>query len=97
MLGVPILSNDTVLGVLHVGRLEQRPFDDHDVELLNVVADRVAGAMETRQHAIERAAALVLERSLLPPTPPSTPELEFATRYVAAEDRTVGGDWYDHF
>jgi serine phosphatase RsbU (regulator of sigma subunit) len=39
----------------------------------------------------------MLERSLLPPTPPSTPELEFATRYVAAEDRTVGGDWYDHF
>jgi len=97
MLGVPLLRNDTVLGVLHVGRLEQRPFDDQDVELLKVVADRVAGAMETRQHAIERAAGLMLERSLLPPTPPSTPELEFATRYVAAEDRTVGGDWYDHF
>ena len=97
MLGVPLLRNDTVLGVLHVGRLEQRPFDEQDVELLKVVADRVAGAMETRQHAIERAAGLMLERSLLPPTPPSTPELEFATRYVAAEDRTVGGDWYDHF
>lgn len=97
MLGVPLLRNDTVLGVLHVGRLERRPFDEQDVELLKVVAERVAGAMETRQHAIERAAALMLERSLLPPTPPSTPELEFATRYVAAEDRTVGGDWYDHF
>ena len=55
MLGVPLMRNDTVLGVLHVGRLEQRPFDEQDVELLKVVADRVAGAMETRQHAIERA------------------------------------------
>ena len=97
MLGVPLLRNDTVLGVLHVGRLEQRPFDEQDVELLHVVADRVSGAMATREHAIERAAALMLERSLLPPTRPRTPELEFATRYVVAEDRTVGGDWYDLF
>ena len=45
MLGVPLLRNDTVLGVLHVGRLEPRPFDEEDVELLHVVAERVSGAM----------------------------------------------------
>jgi serine phosphatase RsbU (regulator of sigma subunit) len=86
-----------VLGVLHVGRLQPRPFHEEDVELLHVVAERVAGAMATREHAIERAAALMLERSLLPPTLPRCPELDFATRYVVAEDRTVGGDWYDFF
>jgi serine phosphatase RsbU (regulator of sigma subunit) len=86
-----------VLGVLHVGRLQERPFSDVDTELLLVVGDRVTAAIETRQHAIERAAAAVLERSLLPSKLPSCPGLELATRYIAAEDRTVGGDWYDLF
>ena len=77
MLGVPLLRNDSVLGVLHVGRLEQRPFNEEDVELLHVVAERVSGAMATRMHAIERAAALMLERGLLPPMRPRIPELDF--------------------
>ena len=43
MLGVPLLGRrDLVLGVLHVGRLDDRPFTDDEVELLRVVADRVA-------------------------------------------------------
>ena len=87
MLGVPLLRSDTVLGVLHVGRLEKRPFSDDDVELLRVVSDRVSAAVETRQHAIERAAAGLLERSLLPTQLPRVAGLDFATRYVAAEER----------
>ena len=97
MLGVPLLSGDDVLGVLHVGRLENRRFNEDDVELLQIVADRVAGAVQTRQLAIERAATGLLERSLLPTKLPSCPGLSFATRYVAAEELTVGGDWYDLF
>lgn len=97
MLGVPLMRNNTVSGVLHVGRLQGRPFTDDDVELLHIVAERVSGAIATREHAIERAAALMLERSLLPVVQPATPELEFATRYVVAEHRSVGGDWYDLF
>ena len=97
MLGVPLLSDARVLGVLHVGRLEARPFDDDDVTLLRVVGDRIAAALQTRQLAIERAATGLLERSLLPSSLPKCPGLSFATRYVAAEDRAVGGDWYDVF
>ena len=97
MLGLPLVTGDTLLGVLHVGRLEDRPFDDRDVELLEVVADRVAGAMQARQLAIERAAAGLLERSLLPTRLPRCAGLDLAARYAAAEDRTVGGDWYDVF
>jgi phosphoserine phosphatase RsbU/P len=48
-------------------------------------------------HTIDRAATLLLERSPLPGKLPDCPELEFATRYVPAEERTVGGDWYDLF
>jgi serine phosphatase RsbU (regulator of sigma subunit) len=39
----------------------------------------------------------LLERSLLPPSPPACPGIELATRYAAAAERTVGGDWYDVF
>ncbi len=97
MLGVPLLISGKVIGVLHVGRLDDRPFREADAELLGVVADRVAGAVQTHQLAIERAAAAVLERSLLPPSLPDCPGLEFAARYVTGEDRAVGGDWYDAF
>jgi serine phosphatase RsbU (regulator of sigma subunit) len=97
MAGVPLLSGDTVLGVLHIGRLRQCPFDEHDVELLQIAADRIAGAIQARQLAIERAATGLLERSLLPSTLPSCRGLEFATRYVPAAADHVGGDWYDLF
>jgi GAF domain-containing protein len=91
MLGVPLLRGDDLLGVLHVGRLDSRPFTDDDVELLHVVGERVGAAIQTRQLLVERAATTLLERSLLPTKLPSCPGLTFATRYVAAEQRTVGG------
>jgi len=97
MLGVPLLRGDELLGVLHVGRLDGRPFSDHDEELLQVVGERIGGAIQTRQLADERAATGLLERSLLPTRLPSCPGLAFATRYVGAEHRTIGGDWYDIF
>jgi phosphoserine phosphatase RsbU/P len=83
--------------MMHVGRLHSRPFSDGDVELLTVLADRISPAIEARSYAIERAAAALLERSLLPGRLPRCPGLEFAARYVATEGRAVGGDWYDLF
>jgi sigma-B regulation protein RsbU (phosphoserine phosphatase) len=97
MLGVPLLAGGDVLGVLHVGRLEDKPFDEHDSELLQLVGARVVGAIETHQLTVERAAAVLLERSLLPTQLPDCRGLDFAARYVAADDRSVGGDWYDMF
>jgi sigma-B regulation protein RsbU (phosphoserine phosphatase) len=97
MLGVPLLSGGDVIGVLHVGRLADRPFDARDSELLGVVADRLATAIHARQFVAEQEAAILLERSLLPAKPPHWPGLEIAARYVTAESRSVGGDWYDLF
>src|SRR5205823_11307577 len=88
MLGVPLLSDGLLLGVLHVGRLEPRPFTDDDVELLGVVADRVAGATRRQLLTDERAAALLLERSLLPTSLPECAGLDVATRYASGDDRT---------
>jgi sigma-B regulation protein RsbU (phosphoserine phosphatase) len=97
MVGVPLLAGERVIGVLHVGRIEERPFGEQDAELLQVVAERVVGAVETRQAAVEHAAAGLLERSLLPAALPVCDGLRFATRYITPDDRSVGGDWYDIF
>ena len=46
LLGVPLIVRDEVLGVLHVGTLVSRVFTPDDVELLQLVAERVALAIE---------------------------------------------------
>jgi serine phosphatase RsbU (regulator of sigma subunit) len=97
MLGVPLLRGEKVLGVLHVGRLADRPFTEQDIELLEIVADRVAGAAETQELALERAATSLVEQSLLPDKLPTCAGLSFAARYATPESNTVGGDWYDLF
>jgi signal transduction histidine kinase len=46
MLGVPLLVQGRATGVLHVGTLSPRHFTEDDEELLQLVADRVAVAIE---------------------------------------------------
>jgi signal transduction histidine kinase len=46
LLGVPLLIESRVLGVLHVGTLHPRKFTDDDVELLELVVQRVSLAIE---------------------------------------------------
>jgi hypothetical protein len=97
MVGVPLLSGTNVIGVLHVGRLSAEPFTDDDVEVLQLAGERVATAIVARRLAISAAAADLLERSLQPARLPALPGLQLAARYVPAEGRAIGGDWYDAF
>ncbi len=46
LLGVPLLVDDKVIGVLHIGTKQPRIFTDSDVELLQRVADRIARAID---------------------------------------------------
>ena len=46
MLGVPLIVRNEVIGVLHVGTLHLHDFQDEDVELLQLVAERAAVAIE---------------------------------------------------
>ncbi len=63
LLGVPLLLEGSVIGVLHVGSLVPRAFDERDVELLQLVADRVATGIEhARLFEAERRARRKLER-----------------------------------
>ena len=49
MVGVPLLVRGASLGVLHVGTLTPRQFTQDEVELLQIVAERVAIAIERAQ------------------------------------------------
>ena len=97
MLGVPLVSGGSLVGVLHVGSFTERTFDDNEVMLLELVADKVAGSVEVGLAESERRAAAVLQRSLLPSALPKHPHVRFASRYAPAERGGIGGDWYDAF
>jgi signal transduction histidine kinase len=57
MLGVPLVVEGEVRGVFHVGSLVPRAFSEDEVELLQLVADRAALAIEhARLFEAERAA-----------------------------------------
>jgi serine phosphatase RsbU (regulator of sigma subunit) len=97
MLGVPMIRTGTVVGVLQVGSIAARGFIADDVELLQLVADRASIVVQDRTARLDRAAALALQRSLLPDRPDPIPGLDLATRYIPGADVGVGGDWYDLF
>ena len=62
MLGVPLVVEGEVRGVFHVGSLHFRAFDEDEVELLQLVADRAALAIEhARLFEAERAARVRIE------------------------------------
>jgi serine phosphatase RsbU (regulator of sigma subunit)/anti-sigma regulatory factor (Ser/Thr protein kinase) len=97
LLGVPLLANRNLLGVLHVGSRAVRQFYDEDVRLLQLVADRLALAIQARLSDVERATAAALQRSLVPSRLPVLPGLDLAARYIPGHGNGVGGDWYDIF
>jgi sigma-B regulation protein RsbU (phosphoserine phosphatase) len=96
LIGVPMLVNGTVIGVLHVGSIGGRLFTGDDTALLQLAAERAALAVQSLRSRDDRAAATALQQSLLPSQLPAVPGTEIATRYVPGDGR-VGGDWYDVF
>jgi serine phosphatase RsbU (regulator of sigma subunit)/anti-sigma regulatory factor (Ser/Thr protein kinase) len=96
MLGVPLLVEGGVIGVMHVGSLTQRAFDEDDTQLLQRAGDRAALAIFSRLTERERALADALQRSLVPRLP-NLPAISLAGRYLPAAAARLGGDWYDAF
>ena len=96
LLGVPLVVEGEVIGVLHVGSLTRREFREGDIELLQLVANRVALSIERSRLMVQGRIAATLQRSLLPRQLPQVPGLRMAARYLpAADESAVGGDWYD--
>ncbi|MGW6929748.1 PP2C family protein-serine/threonine phosphatase [Lentzea sp. NPDC054927] len=97
LLGVPMIAEGELTGVLHVGSTTSRRFTDEEIEALQLVADRLAVAVYVDRTRSERVAAAMLQESLLPARLPRTEGWELAARYVAGTESGVGGDWYDVF
>lgn len=97
VIAVPLTAGESVTGVIQVGVSAPRHFDDDDLLLLGLAADRVVLAIEHAQvFEREHRIAETLQRSLLPERLPRLPGLEAAARYIpAASEAEVGGDWYD--
>ena len=94
--GVPLLAHGTVVGVLHVGTVHDRVFTADEAALLQLAADRAAQAVQSLRSREDQAAAVALQRSLVPSALPKAFDVESAARYVPGAGR-VGGDWYDMF
>lgn len=97
LVGVPMVAQGDLAGVLHIGSTAARRFTDEEVDLLQLVGDRLATAAHAHRSRSARAAAAMLQDSLLPSHLPTTDAWEFAARYVPGTDSGVGGDWYDVF
>ena len=97
LIGVPLLAEGEVTGVLVACATLPREFGDEHLTLLRLAAERVALAIaHARVYEREHRIAETLQRSLLPDRLPTLPGLDVAARYQpAASEAEVGGDWYD--
>ncbi|MGW3963495.1 PP2C family protein-serine/threonine phosphatase [Amycolatopsis sp. NPDC005003] len=97
MLGVPMIAGSELVGVLHVGSVAPREFGESAVATMQLVADRLAMAVQVEALEENRTATMALQRSLLPASLPEVPGLTFGARYVPGAETGIGGDWYDLF
>ncbi|MFI1482514.1 SpoIIE family protein phosphatase [Streptomyces sp. NPDC020747] len=97
-MAVPLRARGMVLGVVVLWR-STRPgtFQQDDLLLVEELAGRAAVSMDNaRRYTREHAAALTMQRSLLPQVLPQQAAVEAAFRYLPASSESgVGGDWFD--
>jgi phosphoserine phosphatase RsbU/P len=96
LLGVPMVADGRVIGVMHVGSLTPREFSSDDIDLLQLAADRAATVVQSLSARADRVAVTALQQSLLPAALPGIRGAQVAARYVPGRG-VVGGDWYDVF
>ncbi len=96
---VPVRARGTTLGVVMLTRTREspEPFEPDDLSLAEDLVARAAVCLDNaRRFTRERAAALALQRSLLPQRLPYQSAVQVASRYLPASPSIgVGGDWYD--
>jgi len=103
ILCAPMVIADSVVGVLYVDYLVNRPISEEDVRLIAQIARFAAIKLETtrlREEAIQKRimdeqlkTASVIQRRLLPPAPTGVIGYTFAG--MNRPCRTVSGDYYD--
>ncbi|MGW3622108.1 SpoIIE family protein phosphatase [Streptomyces sp. NPDC000880] len=95
---VPLRAEGATLGVVTFARdSHPDPFDTGELAVADELVARAAVCIDNaRRFTREHAAALMLQRSLLPQSLPRLTAVEMAYRYLPADSRAgVGGDWFD--
>ncbi|MCX4790443.1 SpoIIE family protein phosphatase [Streptomyces sp. NBC_01221] len=98
LIAVPMRARDTMLGLTtFIRSVNLVPFEPDDVLPAREVVARAAVCVDNaRRYTREHAAALTLQRSLLPHTLPGGMALDVASSYLPADAKDgVGGDWFD--
>ena len=97
LLGVPLLADDRIIGVMHVGTTGRASSLPRTRSCCSWRPTAPARAIErARRFQQEHETAVTLQRSLLPDRLPDIPGLALAARYLpGAAGTEVGGDWYD--
>ncbi|MEU8518836.1 SpoIIE family protein phosphatase [Streptomyces sp. NBC_01216] len=99
-LGCPLYRRGRFFGYAQVYRTRTADaFDESDVKLMHDLCARTATSIDNAFRFIrEHQAAVVLQRSLLPPASTSSSAAETAGMYLPAGGTvSVGGDWFDAF
>ena len=95
LIGVPLIVEGDLIGVLHVGSLVPRTFDLRDLSVLELAAARAAPAIERGRLLLalerEHRNAVMMQRSLLPGKLGRIAGVTLSARYLPARDE-VGGD-----
>lgn len=96
---VPIVHAQNVHGSIVLATRSPRTYDPRDVQIIELVARRIALALEnSRLYAEQHRVATALQRDLLPHTLPEWPGFDLATVYRPARGAAdVGGDFFDLF
>lgn len=95
---VPIAARGAIIGTaVLLRRKGGGRFTEEDRLLAQDIVSRAAVCIDNaRRYSREHAAALTLQRSLLPQLPPRQIAVETASRYLPADVRSgIGGDWFD--
>ncbi len=103
LLIVPLLSHETMIGILYATKGREEYFDQDDIEVISTFADNVTIAIENSrliEKSIERERlqremmlAREMQQRLLPQVIPTDPRYELSAISIPASE--VGGDYYD--
>ncbi|WP_322778181.1 SpoIIE family protein phosphatase [Frankia sp. Cas4] len=94
----PLLVGEQFFGVVYFGLFASRQrYGDYELQTAAELGSRLASSVANiRAYQRQRAAALTLQRGLLPHDTPAVEGLDIAWRYEPGTAGTeVGGDWFD--
>ncbi len=95
---VPLVVDEAMIGMVHLVRgCERLPFVTADVDLAQILANRIAIAIDNAfVYERERNVAQTFQNAALPGTLPHVDGITLHSCYVAGDrGAAIGGDWYD--